>query len=133
MIATAHQCLERDGITEIHITDTNDTIRFQHIHELLPFFDGKTLFEIAGKKYHWKGQTALIDDQTGDLLAAFHSKFLETDYHKLGDLVVTEEGQRMLDLVIVGCLVLQERSEEGRLAKEMAKRSVFQATGGLMI
>jgi hypothetical protein len=124
--------MDRDGITEISITEPEATIQLQHVHGLLPFFHGKTLFEVGGKKYHWKGQTAMIDDQTGSLLAGFHARCLETDSHKLGKLVVTEEGQKMLDLVVIGCLVLQERSAEGRLAKEMAHRAVWQSTGGLM-
>ena len=78
------------------------------------------MFTVNGNKYHWKGHTALIDDQTRCLLAGFHSKFLETDNHKLGTLVITEDGKNMLDIVVISCLVMQERSDEGRLAREMA-------------
>jgi hypothetical protein len=133
LIATAKQCMDRDGITEIRLTEPEQTIHLEHVHGLLPFFHGKTLFEVGGKKYHWKGQTALIDDQTGSLLAGFHARFLETDSHELGKLVVTEEGQKMLDLVVIGCLVLQERSDEGRLVKERANRVAWQSSGGLNI
>jgi hypothetical protein len=37
-----------------------------------------------------------------------------------------------LDLVVISALVLQERSDEGKLAREMQKRDVFRSTGGLM-
>jgi hypothetical protein len=132
VIAIAKQCLAQDGVTDIHFTVSGDTVRLEHVHRLLPFFHGKTLFEVGGKKYHWKGQTALLDDQTGQLLAGFHATYLETDYHRLGNLVVTEEGKKTLDLVVISALVLQERSDEGKLAREMKKLQTFRSSGGLM-
>jgi hypothetical protein len=132
VIATAKQCLARDGVTDIHFTGSGDLVRLEHVHGLLPFFHGKTLFEVGGRKFHWKGQTALLDDQSGQLLAGFHATYLETDYHKLGSLVVTEEGKKMLDAVVISALVVQERSDEGKLAKEMKRLDVFKSSGGLM-
>jgi hypothetical protein len=50
------------------------------------------------------------------MLAAFHATFLETEYHKLGRLIITKEGKELIDVVVCSCLVQQERSEEGTLA-----------------
>ena len=50
------------------------------------------------------------------MVACFHATFLETEYHKLGRLVVMKEGKDMLDLIVCSCLVQQERSDEGKLA-----------------
>lgn len=59
----------------------------------------------------------MIEDDTGILIAALHTRFLD-DPSRLGTLVVTGEGVRrgMVDLVVVSCLVMQERSEEGKLS-----------------
>jgi hypothetical protein len=71
---------------------------------------------VGEKKFHWKGQTALIDDTAGTMVACFHSTFFETEYHKLGRLVVMKEGKDLTDLIVSSCLVQQERSDEGKLA-----------------
>jgi hypothetical protein len=60
------------------------------------------------------GTSALVDDETKCLLATMHTRFLETDTHKLGTLVITYDGMQTLDLAVVSALVLQERSEEGK-------------------
>lgn len=88
----------------------------EHVHSYLPLFHGKHTFEYNGKKYHWKGHTALIDDETGVLIAALNTRFLESNPHKIGTLVVTLDGKSMMDIAVITCLVMQERSEEGRLA-----------------
>lgn len=116
VIATATQCLGQNGVTDIQFTESGPTIRLEHVHSVLPFFHGKTFLTVGEKKYHWKGHTALIDDETGVMLAAFHATFLETEYHKLGRLVITKEGKELIDVVVCSCLVQQERSEEGTLA-----------------
>ena len=116
MLATATLCLLKDGTTDIHFVQPAVSVHLGHTHRLLPFFQGITSFTYNGKNYHWKGQTALIDDETKCLLAAMHSRFLETDSHKLGTLVITGDGKEIFDMAVVSALVLQERSEEGRLA-----------------
>jgi hypothetical protein len=59
-----------------------------------------------------------VEEESGVLLAAFHARFLETEEHVLGTLVVTVDGKRLLgvDLVVVMGLVMQERSDEGNVA-----------------
>lgn len=117
VIATAVQCLEKDGVTEIHMFEPLETtVCIEHVHRRLPFFHGKTSFTFGGKNYHWKGHSALIEDDSGILLAALHATILVADYHKLGTLIVVQAGQKLLDLVVVSCLVMLERSDEGKLA-----------------
>jgi len=98
--------------------ESDITIKLHHIDSLLSGFHGKSSFEYQGKKYHWKGHTALVDDETGVLLAASKSKLLDFHWHKLGNLIVTKEGQKVLDLVIVTGLVEQERSDEHKQSVE---------------
>ena len=116
VLATATLCLHESGTTDLHFTEGPVSVHLEHVHHLLPFFHGVTSFTYDAKKYHWKGHTALIDDQTKCLLATMHTRYLETDSHKLGTLVITEDGKEILDLAVVSALVLQERSEEGSLA-----------------
>jgi hypothetical protein len=117
IVAYATQCLERDGVTDIHLLEPKKcTIQLEHDSTINPFFHGKAGFRVNGKSYHWKGHTALIEDGTGILIAALHTRFFESDPYKLGTFVVTLDGKGMLDLVVVTCLVMQERSEEGKLS-----------------
>jgi hypothetical protein len=129
IMATATQCLTQDGQTDIHF-GPEDNIVLQHKHGLLPFFNGKTLFEKNGERFHWIGQTALVEEKSGWFLAGFHARFLESHEHKLGSLVITKEGCLMLDLVVATCLVMQERSDEGRLAREKFRTAVV-GRGGI--
>jgi len=116
VLATATLCLLKDGTTDVHFVEPRASVHLEHTNRLLPFFQGITSFTYNGKNYHWKGQSALIDDETKCLLAVMHSRFLETESHKLGTLVITYDGKEILDLAVVSALVLQERSEEGMLA-----------------
>jgi hypothetical protein len=98
------------------LADSALIIPLQHIESTLPFFHGKNIFEYNGKKCHWKGHTALIEDETRILLGAFHSRFFEGKSHQLGRLVITEDGKQMMDMVVITCLLVQERSDEGKFA-----------------
>jgi hypothetical protein len=109
-LATASQCLEKEGVTDIHFQGS--TICFEHT-SVLHFFQGKHCFVYNGKKYHWKGHTALIDDESGVLLAAMHTRFMENQ-DRLGTLVITPDGRDIMDIAVITCLVMHERSEEGR-------------------
>ena len=117
VLATGKPCLTESGATDIHMnTDPPFTVHFQHSSSLLPFFHGKTTFNFEGNRYHWKGHTALIDDDSGVLQAAFDAKLFEHEPDHLGKLVVSYDGQKMLDLVVISCLLVQERSDEGKLS-----------------
>ena len=41
---------------------------------------------------------------------------MEATEHKLGRLIIKEEGMHMIDLIVITALIVQEHSEEGRLA-----------------
>jgi hypothetical protein len=97
----------------------------------LPFFNGKTLFQKGKRKFHWSGQTALVEEPNGAFLAGFHARYFETEEHKLGSLVVTKEGQKLLDLVVVTCLVMQERSDEGKLSRDKFRAAIV-GRGGVI-
>jgi Family of unknown function (DUF6593) len=117
VIADASQCLEKEGVTDIHLHQpSHAVICLEHSDSLLPFFSGQNSFTYGDRKYHWKGHTALIDDESGVLLGALHTRFLEKNPRSLGTLIVTPDGRGMMDVVVTTCLVMQERSEEGRLA-----------------
>jgi hypothetical protein len=63
----------------------------------------------------------LIEDDTRILLAAFNSKLFDFASHKIGSLIITEEGKKLIDLVVVTALVVQERSDEARQAVNFPK------------
>jgi hypothetical protein len=131
IIATATPCLTQDGQTDIHFVAPRESLTLQHKHSLLPFFHGKTLFEKEGKRFHWSGQTALVEEGNGTFLAGFHARFFESKEHTLGSLVITREGGEFLDLVVITCLVMQERSDEGKLATERLRGAVV-GRGGVI-
>jgi hypothetical protein len=116
VIATGKPCLDKDGVTDITLIEPAFTIQLEHVHHKLPSIHGKTSFTYDGKKYHWKGHTALVEEETGKLLAAFHPKFLNLHFQKLGNLIITAEGEKLLDIVVTTCLVVQERSDEHKQA-----------------
>ena len=131
IIGTATQCLTQDGQTDVHLLSPKESFQLHHKHSLLPFFNGKTLFQKGERKFHWSGQTALVEEPSGAFLAGFHARYFETEEHKLGSLVVTKEGQELLDLVVVTCLVMQERSDEGKLSRDKFRAAIV-GRGGVI-
>ena len=111
VIATASQNLDDDGITEVTLVDVqpNQTLYLKHVPG---FFHGKTFFQVAGKKVHWKGQSALVEDETGICLAVYRKKFFEGTNRKLGTLLVTTHGAENIDIIVSSALVEQERTDE---------------------
>jgi hypothetical protein len=114
IIARGNTCLEKEGTTEVHFSESQSSATISLIHQHHDFwhFHGKTTFEYEGKKYHWKGHTALVDDASNTLLAVFHTSWAETRVDKLGRLEIMPEGSKLQDLVVVSALVVQERSDE---------------------
>lgn len=109
VIATAILSSTKNGATEIKLTQTHQTLLQTHVSG---FFSGKTFFEIDGKKFHWKGQSALVEDDTGVCLAVYKAKSFESEDRKLGTLLVTAQGQQYVDIIVVSTLVEQERNDE---------------------
>jgi hypothetical protein len=109
VIATAIQCHDKDGVTEIKLMEPSQVLHLEHHHG---FFHGRTSFEIGGKKVHWKGQSALVEDETGICLAVYKAKLFEAKNRKLGTLLVTAHGVNYIDAIVSSALVKQERTDE---------------------
>ena len=107
---------KEDGVTEVYVTDDSDPITLKHVHHEFFHVHGKTMFTYNGKKYHWKGHTGLVDDETDTLLAIFHSSWFDLNWNKVGRLEITSEGKKTLDLVVITALIVQERSDEQKQA-----------------
>jgi hypothetical protein len=109
VIATAIHNRPKNDMTEIKLTQSNQSLLLTHVHG---FFSGKTCFEIDGKKFHWKGQSVLIEDDTGVCLAVYKAKRFESKSRKLGTLLVTTYGLQYVDAIVSSALVEQEQTDE---------------------
>lgn len=111
VIATADSFQGKDGITEIAMVENEAIMPIRHRHHTLPMMHGSSYFRVDGKQMQWKKHTELIDDN-GNVLARFEA--VTEDSNKVGRLVVTQEGQQRADLVMITCLIDQERADEGK-------------------
>jgi hypothetical protein len=111
VIATAIHSRDKNGMTEIRLTQTREILLLTHVQG---FFSGKTYFQIGDdlKKVHWKGQSALVEDDTGVCLAVYKAKHFETKDRKLGTLLITAHGLQYVDAIVSTALVEQERTDE---------------------
>ena len=112
VIATAIHGRDKDAVTQIKLTGGSEPNQTLHLKHVPGFFRGKTSFEVGGKKVHWKGQSALVEDDTGVCLAVFKAKFFEGKNRRLGTLVVTRHGAPFIDIIVSSALVEQERTDE---------------------
>ena len=71
---------------------------------------GHTTFSFEGKNYDWKGRSQLTEESTGAVLA----KYYTSSEDKLGTLVVNQPGIKMLDLIVITCLIDNERYDAER-------------------
>jgi hypothetical protein len=115
IIATGEPCLSQEGLTEIHFAGYG-SLQLKHVHHKFLRFRGKTSFEYNGKVYHWRGHSQLVEDDSGVVLALFHPGWFELSGSRLGKLEITYDGLKMLDLVVITALIVQERSDEGKQA-----------------
>jgi hypothetical protein len=125
IIASAPQVfIGKDGTTVVLLTRSTgkEKIELEHMHHTLPLFHGNTFFQVGDKKVHWKGQSALVEDQTGVCLAVFKPKFFETKTRKLGTLLVTAHGLGFIDMIVISALVEQERLDEAELEVDLLRR-----------
>lgn len=109
VIATAIQCRDRGGVAKIKMTESNQVLHLKHGHGV---FSHNTVFEIAGKRVHWKGLSRLVEDETGICLAVYKAKGFELQNRKLGTLLVTTHGVKDIDVIVSSALVKQERTDE---------------------
>jgi len=75
-----------------------------------------TRFQVDGVKYHWRGHTELVTDDGETLLATYNHAWVEAPGHKVGQLVITEDGKDLMDYVVVTSFIVQERADEHSLA-----------------
>ena len=108
--------MAKEGVTEVRFADESNSIVLEHVHHKFLHIYGKTMFTYNGKKYHWKGQTGLVDDDTDTLMALFHSSWFDLNWNKVGRLEITSEGKKILDMAVITALIVQERSDEGKQA-----------------
>ena len=113
VMATTESFQGKDGITEIQLTHVEATVPIRHKHHTLPFMHGYTAFRVEGKQYQWKKHRELIDESNGKRLATFKPNS-DKKSDKLGRLTITSDGQEMTDLIVITCLIDQERGDEGK-------------------
>jgi hypothetical protein len=74
---------------------------------------GSTYFRVDGKQYQWKKHQELVERDSGVVLARIQEN-AGKDSEELGTLIVTQEGQKMIDLAVITALIDQERADEGK-------------------
>jgi hypothetical protein len=114
VIATADSFQGKDGITEIQFTELGTTIPIRHRHPTLPLMKGSTFFRADNKQFSWKKHRELVEESNDVVLARYDEHKEPTENHKLGTLFVTPEGQFMSDVIVITCIVDQERADEGK-------------------
>ena len=80
----------------------------------MPLMKGSTFFRADHKQFSWKKHRELVEENTDVVLARYNECKETGDDHMLGTLIVTKEGHFMLDVVVITCIVDQERSDEGK-------------------
>ena len=96
-------------MTPLAMKEAGGTLEMTHVHG---FFSGKTFFEIEGTKVHWKGQSALVEDDSGVCLAVYKAKRFEAKDRRFGTLLITAHGAPLVDIIVSSALVEQERSDQ---------------------
>jgi len=111
VLATAPSFQGKDGITEIQLPELSTVVPLRHKHPSLPLMQGHAFFKVYGKTYQWKKHNILVEEGTNVVLAKFYPS-KGGSKHKLGELLITAEGQEMAYLAVITCLIDQERSDE---------------------
>jgi hypothetical protein len=125
VIATADLSQAKEGISVIEFQEPQSVVHLAHVRHRLPLTHANTYFTFGGKKYHWKAHAALIEDDTRICLAAHHTINLGGPRHRLGSIVLTNEGMKMRDLVAVTLLVERARSDEEKLEVRICTKYVY--------
>jgi hypothetical protein len=116
IIAETDVCCSTPGATDIEFNEPRAIVHLQHDFHLT--HPCATEFRFGGKTYHWLGHSELVEVETGKVIAQFRTSWhiMESIEHKLGTLTISDEGMSMTDVIVITALIVQERSEEGRLA-----------------
>lgn len=115
IIAAADLSRASEGICVIEFHNPEAAVRLEHVHHKFPFTHGNTYFSFGDKNYHWKAHSALVEDDTRICLGVHHKANLGGTLHKFGSMILTHEGLKLKDVVVVTGLVEQARSDEARL------------------
>jgi len=113
IIAHSRMCSSKPGATDILVTDRRSRGRVNHIHH-----DDRTAgthFVENGRKYHWNGQTELVEDVTGAVLAQL--SFNNSLDGSSGKLIIKPEAHYdhdLVDPIVMTALIVQERKDENR-------------------
>ena len=122
IIAAADLSGASGGICVIQFHNPEAAVRLEHVHHKVPFTHANTYFTFGNKQYHWKGHAALVEDDTSVCLGVNHHFNLGGPRHKLGNIVLTHEGLKAKDMVLVTCLVEQARSDEAKLEVRLPRK-----------
>jgi len=113
LIAATESFQGKDGITELEMVDTASVVPLRHKHHSLPLMSGYAAFRVNDKQYEWKKHRELVEVGTKAVLARFDAN-KDKESNTNGRLIVLEAGRDMMDLIVVTCLVNQERKDEGK-------------------
>jgi len=69
----------------------------------------------------WEAHSALVEDDTRVCLGVNHTANIGGSRRKLGSLILTHEGMKAKDMVVVTCLVEHARSDEAKSELEHNK------------
>lgn len=114
VIATTESFQGKDGLTEIKLVDPPAVVPIRHKHHTLPLMHGHTQFKVDGKQYQWKKHMELVEEGRKVILARYNAIQGDKDARNIGTLTVTPEGQGMLNLAVITCLIDHERADEGK-------------------
>jgi len=104
-------CRTKPGATDILITERRPRDPLDHMHH--DDLTSRTHFIENGQKYHWNGQSELVEDATGQVLAQL-SPAKDALQDKSGNLVIKSHGTdpSLTDHIVMTALIVQERADE---------------------
>jgi hypothetical protein len=114
IIAAADLTGAYGGICVIELHNPEAAVRLEHVHHKFPLSHANTYFSFGDKQYHWKAHSALVEDDTRVCLGVNHTANIGGSRRKLGSLILTHEGMKAKDMVVVTCLVEHARSDEAK-------------------
>ena len=108
-IARSTMCRTHPGATDICPAGRSQ-VAADHLHH--DERTSKTHFIKNGRKYHWNGQTELVDDLTGTVVAEL--SYAGDREHEKSTLVIHTPESGLTDPIVMTAMMVQERSDEGR-------------------
>ena len=114
VIGTSSACLTTPGATDIVAPERRGNIQLEHVHH--DEHTSRTHFTEGEHKFYWNGHAELVEAKTGEVIAQLSSVTSDKQDSKIGKLVIKPHGQspKLIDLVVMTALIVQERSDEAR-------------------